>query len=75
MSRVMEIASSQEGHEESDTERLDQLIHIMDPTAGSLSLPSETFLSAAVSLKDQVRYVRAEGSRLRCVTMSTEHVS
>lgn len=54
MSQVMEFASSQEDHEESDNEGL-EMTHNMDhPTTGSLSLPSETFLRAAVSLKDQV---------------------
>ncbi|KAG2716688.1 hypothetical protein I3843_03G141100 [Carya illinoinensis] len=53
MSPVMELASSQEGHEESNNERLDMINH-MDPMAASLSLLSETLLTAAVSLKDQV---------------------
>jgi hypothetical protein len=52
----MEFASSQEGHEESENERLEMIHNMGDPTAGSLSLPSwEIFLRAAVSLKDKVR--------------------
>lgn len=56
MSPVMELASSQEGHDqESNNDRLD-MIQNMDPTmvTSLLSITSDTFLKAAVSLKDQV---------------------
>ncbi|XP_075655484.1 lanC-like protein GCL1 [Castanea sativa] len=57
MSPVMEyLASSQEGHDkESNNERLD-MIQNMNPTAGAslLSLPTEAFLKAAISLKEHV---------------------
>ncbi|CAK7354588.1 unnamed protein product [Dovyalis caffra] len=52
MSSVVKVAS-QENHEESNNERLD-LIHHMDPIATDMLLPNETFLEAAISLKDQV---------------------
>ena len=62
MSEVMEFASSQEGHEESENERLEMIHNMDDPTAGSLSLSSwEIFLRAAVSLKDKVRDLRGMG--------------
>uniref|UniRef100_A0A2N9ETN2 LanC-like protein GCL1 n=1 Tax=Fagus sylvatica TaxID=28930 RepID=A0A2N9ETN2_FAGSY len=63
MSPVMELASSQEGHDqESNNERLD-MIQNMDPTmvTSLLSITSETFLKAAVSLKDQVVQVTWRG--------------
>lgn len=53
MSPVMELSSSQDGHEDGNNERLD-MIYNMDLSAPSLSLPTGTFLKAAVSLKDQV---------------------
>ncbi|KAJ4833653.1 LanC-like protein gcl1 [Turnera subulata] len=53
MSPVMELAS-QDAHEDSNNERMD-LIHQMDPSpATDLSLPNQTFLRAAISLKDKV---------------------
>ncbi|KAJ6366208.1 hypothetical protein OIU77_002730 [Salix suchowensis] len=52
MSSLMEV-TSQESHEESNNERLD-LIHHLDPAATDVLLPDETFLKAAISLKDQV---------------------
>uniref|UniRef100_A0A6N2ND27 LanC-like protein GCL1 n=2 Tax=Salix viminalis TaxID=40686 RepID=A0A6N2ND27_SALVM len=52
MSSVMEV-TSHESHEESNNERLD-LIHHLDPAATDVLLPDETFLKAAISLKDQV---------------------
>ncbi|KAE7998025.1 hypothetical protein FH972_002604 [Carpinus fangiana] len=62
MPEVMEFASSQEGHEESENERLEMIHNMDDPTAGSLSLPSwEIFLRAAVSLKDKVVQVTWRG--------------
>lgn len=51
MSSVVELdSSSQDGHEESNGEQFDSV----DLTAKNLSLPSETLLRAAVTLKDQV---------------------
>jgi hypothetical protein len=55
MSSVMGyLASSREGPDEGNDERLD----FVNPTTSDLSLPGdgETFLKAAVSLKDQVLY-------------------
>lgn len=50
---VSQDTTNNNGHEDGN-ERLD-LIHGSDPMASStLLLPSETFLKAAVSLKDQV---------------------
>ena len=46
------LASSQESPDEGNDERLD----FVNPTTSDLSLPGETFLKAAVSLKDQVLY-------------------
>lgn len=53
-SSVVKYASqdTNNGHEDGN-ERLDLLIK-SDPMAPSLSLPSETFLKAAISLKDEV---------------------
>lgn len=53
MSQVVKLAasSSQEGHEESNGEQFG----LVDLKATNLSLPAETLLRAAVSLKDQVR--------------------
>ncbi|KAF9678897.1 hypothetical protein SADUNF_Sadunf07G0083900 [Salix dunnii] len=48
----MEVAS-QESNEERNSERRD-LIHHLDPTATDVLLHDETFLKAAISLKDQV---------------------
>lgn len=45
-------------HEDNNNECLDllRINNIMDPTATiNMSLPTETFLKAALSLKDQVR--------------------
>lgn len=54
MSSVMEFAS-QETHENSDDQHLDfDFILHMDLTAANLSLPNETVLRAAISLKDKV---------------------
>ncbi|VVA38160.1 PREDICTED: lanC [Prunus dulcis] len=57
MSFGVELTSSPEGHEDANNERLD----LIDPTAPNWSLPSETFLRAAVSLKDQVVHATWEG--------------
>lgn len=57
-SSVAKIASSNDNHEDRNhKERLDlkPLPSDSDPMALSLSLPKETFLRAAFSLKDQVR--------------------
>ncbi|EEF30711.1 catalytic, putative [Ricinus communis] len=62
MSSAVEFASSssssssstaQDSHDDTNNERLD-LIRQIDPTVKTLSLPNETFLGAAISLKDQV---------------------
>lgn len=52
MSPVVEfVSSSQDGHEnESNKERLD----LVDLMTINMSLPRESFLKAALSLKDQV---------------------
>lgn len=55
MSSGLEFASQERGtnnHEEGN-ERFD-LLNITDLTANTLSLPAETFLKAAISLKNQV---------------------
>lgn len=49
--------SSNHQHEDGN-ERLDS-DHHNHPTAHNISLPSETFLQAAISLKDQVLYSKA----------------
>ncbi|XWS44966.1 hypothetical protein CRYUN_Cryun15aG0095300 [Craigia yunnanensis] len=54
MSSVVEFAASQESHEEGNNERLDHLLN-MDPTVSTdLSLSPDTFLKAAIALKNQV---------------------
>ncbi|KAJ8769679.1 hypothetical protein K2173_005282 [Erythroxylum novogranatense] len=55
MSSVVELASQETAREESNNERLD-LIHKMGPntTLTNLDLPSQIFLKAAISLKNQV---------------------
>ncbi|KAF5749778.1 GCR2-like 1 [Tripterygium wilfordii] len=61
MSNVVGLTSSQESTREGEgDERLD-LIDGMDLTAPNLTLPSETLLRAAVSLKDQVVEVTWKG--------------
>lgn len=50
MSFGVEFALPPEDHEDANKERVD----LVDPTAPNLSLPSGTFLIAAVALKDQV---------------------
>ncbi|KAM1504277.1 hypothetical protein ACFX14_000401 [Malus domestica] len=50
MSFGVEFALPPEDHEDANKERLD----LVDPAAKNLSLPSGTFLRAAVALKDQV---------------------
>ena len=53
MSSVMgHLASSPESPDNGNDERLD----LVNPTTSDLSLPGESFLKAAVSLKDQVLY-------------------
>ncbi|KAF9681854.1 hypothetical protein SADUNF_Sadunf05G0046200 [Salix dunnii] len=52
MSYVVGVAS-QENHEENNNERVD-LNRRMDPTSTDIRLPHETFLKAAISLKNQV---------------------
>lgn len=73
MSSAVEFASQEShSHEENNNERLDfnHLILQMNPTASSnLSLPKDTFLKAAISLKDQV--VEMTWKRGRCTDMST----
>ncbi|XP_059640379.1 lanC-like protein GCL1 [Cornus florida] len=59
MSSVMKFSSQEGGHEEGN-ERLD-LLHVSDPTVKNLSLPSDTFLKAAISLKNQGVQVTWEG--------------
>lgn len=55
MSSVMELTASQESHEEGINERLDHFLN-MDPTlSNNLSLSADTFLKAAMALKNQVR--------------------
>lgn len=49
---VGHLASSPESPDKGNNERLD----LVNPTTSDLSLPGETFLKAAVSLKDQVLY-------------------
>ncbi|KAF2283948.1 hypothetical protein GH714_017522 [Hevea brasiliensis] len=76
MSPAVEFAS-QESHEDDDNnnnERLDFILH-MDLTAANFSLPNESFLKAAISLKDQVcggddvdRRVVAVWVRIRLLT-------
>lgn len=55
MSSGLEFASQERGnnHEEGN-ERFDLLNMTTDLTANTLSLPAETFLKAAISLKNQV---------------------
>ncbi|KAK9949486.1 hypothetical protein M0R45_005004 [Rubus argutus] len=53
------LASSRESPDEGNDERLD----FVNPTTSDLSLPGETFLKAAVSLKDQVVKATWEGER------------
>lgn len=57
MSSVVELEASEENHEESNNERLDHNLVSMDPTvSSSLSVLSpDTFLKAAIALKNQVR--------------------
>ncbi|CAI9767467.1 unnamed protein product [Fraxinus pennsylvanica] len=52
-SSVVKFASQDSNHEEGNQELFD-MIHTGDPTAPNISLPAETFLKAAISLKDQV---------------------
>ncbi|KAJ6397898.1 hypothetical protein OIU77_018832 [Salix suchowensis] len=52
MSYVVGVAS-QENHEENSNDRLD-LTRRIDPTSTDMRLPRETFLKAAISLKNQV---------------------
>lgn len=54
MSSGLQFASQENGnnHEEGN-ERLD-LLNIADLTADNLSLPADTFLRAAISMKNQV---------------------
>ncbi|CAK9185527.1 unnamed protein product, partial [Ilex paraguariensis] len=52
MSSVVEFASKESSDHEDGNERLD-LLHTTNPTAANLSLPAETFLKAAISVKDQ----------------------
>ncbi|KAJ9177554.1 hypothetical protein P3X46_012761 [Hevea brasiliensis] len=63
MSPAVEFAS-QESHEDGDNnnERLDFILH-MDLTAANFSLPNESFLKAAISLKDQVVEMTWTGGR------------
>ncbi|AES72177.1 putative lanthionine synthetase C [Medicago truncatula] len=42
------------GHDEAIHEPSDLIVANMNPTVGNLSLPNETFLKAAISLKDEV---------------------
>ncbi|GAB4847260.1 LanC-like protein gcl1 [Ancistrocladus abbreviatus] len=55
----MEVASKESGrhHEDKNNERLDVFFPSTDPTASGLSLPADTFMTAAISLKDQVAAV------------------
>ncbi|OMO73066.1 Lanthionine synthetase C-like protein [Corchorus olitorius] len=55
MPSVLEFAASKESHEEGtgNNERLDHLLNL-DPTVSNLSLPADTFLQAAIALKNQV---------------------
>ncbi|XP_010519354.1 PREDICTED: lanC-like protein GCL1 [Tarenaya hassleriana] len=60
-SSVMEFAVEQQrrsdggdGGDRADNERLDLLLQSSDPTAQTISFPTETFLRAALLLKDQV---------------------
>ncbi|XAR73432.1 hypothetical protein NMG60_11007397 [Bertholletia excelsa] len=62
MSSVVRFASQKGGGHEDGNERLD-LLQTPDPTV--LSLPEETFLRAAMSLKDQVVEVTWKGWRER----------
>ncbi|KAE8704929.1 hypothetical protein F3Y22_tig00110432pilonHSYRG00095 [Hibiscus syriacus] len=60
MSSVMEFAASKESNEEGRNERLDHLLN-MDPTlSNSFSLSADTFLKAAISLKNQDLSLAAE---------------
>lgn len=54
MSSVVGFASQESNGHEDGNERFD-LHQIPDTTVTNLSLPVETFLRAAISLKDQVR--------------------
>ncbi|GFY80233.1 GCR2-like 1 [Actinidia rufa] len=60
MSSVVQFTSQESNGNEEVNERLDSL-QIYDPTVTILSLPVETFLRAAVSLKDQVVQVTWKG--------------
>ncbi|TYH38253.1 hypothetical protein ES332_D12G098300v1 [Gossypium tomentosum] len=61
MSSVMELTASQESHEEGKNERLDNFLN-MDPTlSNTLSLSADTFLKAAMALKNQVVQVTWKG--------------
>ncbi|XP_068316516.1 lanC-like protein GCL1 isoform X1 [Pyrus communis] len=57
MSFGVKFALPPEDHEDANKERVD----LVDPTAPNLSLPSGTFLIAAVALKDQVVQATWEG--------------
>ncbi|KAL2504547.1 LanC-like protein GCL1 [Abeliophyllum distichum] len=62
-SSVVKFASQESNnsnHEEGNHELFDKL-HIGDPTAPNLSLPADTFVKAAISLKDQVVEVTWKG--------------
>ncbi|KAL2504541.1 LanC-like protein GCL1 [Abeliophyllum distichum] len=62
-SSVVKFASQESNnsnHEEGNHELFDKL-HLGDPTAPNLSLPADTFVKAAISLKDQVVEVTWKG--------------
>ncbi|KAK8717347.1 hypothetical protein V6N13_044618 [Hibiscus sabdariffa] len=62
MSSVMEFSASKESNEEPRNERLDHLL-TMDPTLShSLSLSADTFLKAAIALKNQITWEGGDGS-------------
>ncbi|KAK9012810.1 hypothetical protein V6N11_040844 [Hibiscus sabdariffa] len=58
----MEFSASKESNEEPRNERLDHLL-TMDPTLShSLSLSADTFLKAAIALKNQITWEGGDGS-------------
>ncbi|XVF59019.1 hypothetical protein PTKIN_Ptkin07bG0240300 [Pterospermum kingtungense] len=54
MSSIVELAASQENHEEGNNERLDHLLNLDPKVSSTLSLSPDTFLKAAIALKNQV---------------------
>ncbi|MBA0862308.1 hypothetical protein Goshw_007004 [Gossypium schwendimanii] len=61
MSFVMELTASQESHEEGKNERLDNFLNMDLTLSNSLSLSADTFLKAAMALKNQVVEVTWKG--------------